>query len=199
MPLLTTQSARGFGFSSGLATVLPGTFDLIETASVTSAVSSVTFSNLNTYAADYKHLRIVSHTLDNLTSNNTWINIRFNGDTGSNYYYSNIRFSDGNTGGSMAATNNATLAALAATRDNPSGGDSSYGVVAVANIADYSSTNKQKSFVSWGSQYQSNGWTQGLWSGVWKSTSAITSITISPDSGYNFTANSRIYLYGIKG
>jgi hypothetical protein len=199
MPLLTTQSARGFGFSSGLATVLPGTFDLIETASVTSAVSSVTFSNLNTYATDYKHLRIVSHTLDSATSNNTWINIRFNGDTASNYYRSNIRFSTANTGGSMVATDSVTNGALVATDENPAGGDSLYGVVAVANIADYSSTNKQKSFVSWGSQYQSTKWTQNLWSGVWKSTSAITSITLFPDSGINFAANSRIYLYGIKG
>jgi hypothetical protein len=198
MPLLTTQSARGFGFGSLVATP-PGTFDLIETASVTSAVSSVTFSNLNTYAADYKHLRIVSHTLDSAVNNNSWVNIRFNGDTASNYYYSNIRFSDGNTGGSMAAADGAPFAALAATRNNPAGGDSSYGVVAVANISDYSATNKQKSFISWGSQYQSNGWASGLWSGVWKSTSAITSVTVFPDSGLNFTANSRIYLYGIKG
>ena len=199
MPLLTTQSARGFGFSSGLATVLPGTFDLIETASVTSAVSSVTFSNLNTYATDYKHLRIVSHTLDSATSNNTWINVRFNGDTGNNYYYSNMRFSTGNTGGSAAAVDSTNRFAIAATDENPSGGDSSYGVVAVANISDYSATNKLKTSISWGSQYQSTKWASGIWSGIWKSTSAITSITVFPDSGLNFTANSRIYLYGIKG
>lgn len=181
-------------------TQLAGVFDLIETASVTSSVSSVTFSNLGNYASNYKHLRIVSHTLDSATSNNTWINIRFNGDTGNNYYYSNIRFSlaQGNTP-SAAAVTDANRAALGATVNNPSGGDSSYGIVTVANIADYSSTNKQKSFVSWGSQYQSTDWASGLWSGVWRSTSAITSITIFPDSGLNFTANSRIYLYGIKG
>jgi hypothetical protein len=199
MPLLTTQSARGFGFSSGLATVLPGTFDLIETATITSSVTSVTFSSLNTYATDYKHLRIVSHTLDSATSNNTWINVRFNGDTGNNYYYSNMRFSTANTGGSAAAVDATNRVAIAATDENPSGGDSSYGVVAVANISDYSATNKLKTIISWGSQYQSTKWASGLWSGIWKSTSAITSITVFPDSGLNFTANSRIYLYGIKG
>lgn len=197
MPLLETQSARGYGFSS-LSVTPPGTFDLIETASVTSSVSSVTFSSLNTYAANYKHLRIVSHTLDSFTSNNTWVNVRFNGDTGNNYYYSNLRFSTGN-GGNAAAADSANRFAIAATDENPAGGDSSYGVVAVANISDYSSTNKLKTIISWGSQYQSTKWASGLWSGVWKSTSAITSITIFPDGGGNFTANSRVYLYGIKG
>jgi hypothetical protein len=198
MPLLTTQSARGFGLTS-LVTTPPGTFDLIETATVTSSVSSVVFSNLNNYASDYKHLRIVSHTLDSATTNNTWINVRFNGDTGNNYYYSNMRFSTANTAGSAAAVTDANRFALGATDENPSGGDSSYGIVAVANIADYSSTNKQKSVISWGSQYQSTKWASGLWSGVWRSTSAITSITIFPDGGLNWAANSRIYLYGIKG
>jgi hypothetical protein len=178
---------------------LAGTFDLIETASVTSSVSSVTFSNLGNYSANYKHLRIVSHTLDSFVSNNSWVNIRFNGDTGSNYYYSNIRFSTGNTGGSMAAVDGANRGSLGATDENPAGGDSLYGIVCVATISDYSATNKQKSFISWGSQYQSTKWASGLWSGVWKSQSAITSMTLFPDSGGDFLANSRIYLYGIKG
>jgi hypothetical protein len=198
MPLLTTRSARSFGFGSLFATP-PGTFDLIETAAVTSSVASVTFSGLGAYASDYKHLRIVSHTLDSATTNNTWINVRFNGDTGNNYYLSNMRFSTGNTGGSAAAVDAVSRVAIAATDENPSGGDSSYGVVAVANISDYSATNKLKTIISWGSQYQSTKWASGLWSGIWKSTSAITSITVFPDSGLNFTANSRIYLYGIKG
>jgi hypothetical protein len=186
--------------ASSISGNLAGTFDLIETASISSSVSSVTFSNLDSYASSYKHLRVVAHTLDSAISNNTWMNIRFNGDQNNNYYYSNIRFSTaGGNSASATAVSDANRAALSATNNNPSGGDSSYGIVTVATIADYSSTNKQKSLISWGSQYQATEWASGLWSGVWRSTAAINSVTIFPDGGINYTANSRIYLYGIKG
>jgi hypothetical protein len=176
-----------------------GTFDLIETATVTSNVSSVSFSNLGTYASAYKNLRIIVRALDTATSNNTWINLQFNNDTASNYYRGNIRFSDTNTTGSIATTESTDTIGLSATRDNPAGGDTLYGVIAVANISDYSSTTKYKNVISFGGQIQSNGWALGLWNGVYKSTNAITSITVRPDGTLNFRDNSRIYLYGMKG
>lgn len=177
---------------------LSGTFDLIQTTSITTNTASVTFSSLGSYSSFYKNLRLIIRAVDTAASNNTWVRVQFNGDTGSNYYYNNIRFNDGNTTGTNATGDSVTSGVLTATRDNPVGGDTTYGFIAVANIANYSSS-AYKNVQSFGGQYQSNGWAINTWSSVWKSTSAITSITVFLDGTLNFRNNSVIYLYGMKG
>ena len=46
------------GFFAAAGAVAGGSYDLLETTILSSNAASVTFSNLNNYAADYQHLQI---------------------------------------------------------------------------------------------------------------------------------------------
>jgi hypothetical protein len=62
------------------------TYELIESQILGSNQSSITFSSLATYASTYKHLQIRAAGKGSGNSfEETNVNLRFNGDTGSNY------------------------------------------------------------------------------------------------------------------
>jgi hypothetical protein len=69
----------------------------------------------------------------------------------------------------------------------------------VADILDYKDTNKFKTMrVIYGLDVNGAG-EVGLTSSNWRSTTAITSLVITLNTGSNFAANSSFQLYGIKG
>lgn len=177
---------------------LSSTFDLIENAQPSSQ-GSVTFSGLNAYANTYKHLRIIAALVTDISVNNTWANMRFNSDTGNNYYYSYIRGNNYNTPGFTTAVDNATQFGIGANQDEPSGGQNQWPFVLMCDIPDFASSNKWKTVTSVSGQYAIpySTYTLGSWNGIWKNTNAITSITIRTDSG-NWVTGSIFSLYGIK-
>jgi hypothetical protein len=69
----------------------------------------------------------------------------------------------------------------------------------VVDILDFSSTNKNKTFRLFGGNWQASGFnSQATFrSGLWRSTSAITSILIYPNTT-EFVSGSRFSLYGVK-
>jgi hypothetical protein len=70
--------------------------------------------------------------------------------------------------------------------------------VGITDLVDYSDTNKFKTIRSLvGGNINTTVGYAGLYSGNWRSTSAITSISITPLTG-NFSQNSSFALYGIK-
>ena len=168
-------------------------YESIATVTVGSGGSStITFSSI---PSTYSHLQIrgIART-DRSAAKQDAARIRFNSDTGSNYTLHYL-LGDGisaTSGGSSSITytfsDGFTCAGVA----------SSIFGVAVIDILDYKNTNKYKtmrSLSAWDDNGDGRIW---LESGVWMNTSAISTITFTPNAGSNFVQYSSFALYGIK-
>ena len=182
-----------------LASSIPsrGDYESIQTVSVGSGgASSVTFSSI---PSTYKHLQIRGIARDSRT---TYVNsnliIRFNGDSGSNYSWHNLQGNGSSTAGRAGSNDTAIRSNVLAAGGAPTGSFAGY----VTDLLDYANTNKNKTLRSLGGM-DSNGAVLGeggfieLLSGNWRSTSAITSVTLAADTP-NFLQYSSFALYGIK-
>jgi len=188
-------SARAYGLGAGLA-VLPGDFESIATTTVSTPVASVTFSSI---PATYTHLQIRLFSQDARgTYGITEIRLSFNGDTTSVYRTHNL-FGDG-----ASVTSNATAAQAYILLSEGGYGTTTGGTfgAGVADILDYANTNKFKtvrhiSGVELNGQISGYGGRAGLGSGLWRSTAAISSLTLVGQGG-NFSQYSSFALYGVK-
>lgn len=181
--------------SQAAAAGATNSYDLLETTIVSGSPSSVTFSNLNNYA-DYKHLQIRYVAKFNSSSSARWMSMRFNSDSGSNYGWHYLQGEGvGNVSGS--AWNNYSYVVVG----EPSGNNTSEVFTpGIVDVLDFSSTTKNKTMRSfWGLADNSiSYWRVGVYSGHWRSTSAITSIQLQADNGSAFINGSRISIYGVK-
>lgn len=171
-----------------------GSFESIATATGTGSSGTITFSSI---PSTYKHLQIryIGRSDEVATVRN--LNIRLNGDTGTNYVYHNL------TGdGSTATAAGVTAVAQMLVRPIPAASASANIMGAgIIDIHDYASTTKNKTvrtFVGADANTASTDWKVSLFSGLWLNTAAITSISLIAQSG-NFTTDSTFALYGIKG
>ena len=169
-------------------------YDLLETQALTSSASSVTFTGLGSYS-DYKHLQI-RYTIQyiNGTTGTTAMNLQFNNDTGSNYAKHQLT-GNGSTVTSGATTSSSNIQ-LSDAGTRPS--ETSFGA-GVIDILDFSSSAKNTTIKAlYGAITPSEDYVY-LTSGLWNSTSAVTSIKHFSVSGFSFATGSRFSLYGIKG
>jgi hypothetical protein len=163
------------------------TYTPIATTTLGSAQSSVT---LNSFSG-YTDIVIIGSV--KLTSGaNSSMGFQVNGDTGSNYSYTYVR-GDGSTTESGRGTSR--------TYGNFSGGnfrvaDSSnnYSPL-IFNMMNYANTSTYKTFLNRGNDASLGG--VGASVSLWRSTSAITSITIFPFAG-SIDTGSTFTLYGIQ-
>ena len=169
-------------------------YELLETAILVSNTGSVTFSSLGTYSATYKHLQI-RFTARTTTSTGDNLFIRMNGVTTSNYSSHTLR---GN-GTSVTSTGYANESQIFFDGGMPgSNAASNIYSGAVIDFLDAFSTTKNKTtraFNGFTSAASNQTWVN-LNSGVWRDTSALTSITLT---GATFVTGCRFSLYGIKG
>jgi len=185
----------GITASSNMSTKLTD-FYQIATTTVGTATSTVTFSSI---PQDYTHLQLRSFSQDSrATYGITETRITFNSDSSAVYARHQLVgdgstvFSDGVTGAQYMILGDGTFGTT-------TGG--TFGV-GIADILDYTNTNKFKtvrqiSGVDINGTIAGYGGRAGLSSGVWRSTSAISSITLLAQNG-NFSTNSRFDLYGVK-
>jgi len=167
-------------------------FELIETQILGSSQASITFSSLGTYSSTYKHLQI--RTLARVSGGSTeTLLIRLNGDTGSNYSWHGLS-GNGSSVSSFALTSNSYMGIGIHPGTNSSA--NIFGPTVIDFLDTYSTT-KNKTARSLGGM---NGaaTTVRLHSGLWQSTSSLTSIQVFSEVT-NFVAGSRFSLYGIKG
>jgi hypothetical protein len=187
---IANGSARGYGALLGAAGAATS-YDSIATV-VTPNSNTVTFSSI---PSTYTHLQIrIMGRTTNSGAGGEYCRLRYNGDTGSNYADHYLK-GDGSTASAGADT---TQTANYIERFANATNSSSIFGVAVIDILDYANTNKYKTLRSLGA-YDANG--SGnifLYSGLWMSTSAITSISLISNSG-NWADYTSIALYGIKG
>jgi hypothetical protein len=186
------NSLIGIIASSG-GVVSTNSYESIATVTVgAGGASTVTFSSI---PSTYQHLQIrgIGRAANSTTDEN--FILQFNSDTGANYSLHNV-YGTGSAVGANASTN-FTASYFSRVSGNNSGA-SIFGV-AVADILDYSDTNKYKTVRSLSGHDQNGSGYVTLMSGSWRSTSAVTTITIKNESGSNISQYSQYALYGIKG
>lgn len=177
----------GFLASSGAS---GATFELLESTVLTGSQAAVEFTNLTTkYAATYQHLqlRMVTRSARNAED---YIYIRFNGDTAANYSEHNL-IGDGSVVVSGGGGNTTQMFVGVNASANLTSG---LFTGLVTDILDPFETTKNKTIRTLSGMPR----VVGLFSGSYRSTSAVSSITIRNVNGDNFVQFSRFSLYGIK-
>ena len=184
-----TQSSASNSVTPAVAT----SFESIATATGTGSSGTITFSSI---PSTYQHLQIRFFGFGTNESAFGRVLVRFNGDTDSNYSWHRV-VGDGVTAVAADGALNQTSMRLIG---------SSYGLntttalVGIVDIHDYANTSKNKTAMSCSGHDRNNtiGGDILLASGSYRSTSAITSITLFADAG-NYGTSTVAALYGIKG
>ena len=163
------------------------TYESIATTTMTTASPAVTFSSIPQTFTD---LILVVSIRANSTPTSFGTGIRFNSDTGSNYSRT-VLYGSGSSAVSFRRTNQ--------TRFFVSSGPtaaSTFNLIRI-NIGNYSSASIYKSFLA---RNDDTSDVTSITPGLWRSNSAITSITITPydDNSTGFATGSSFTLYGIK-
>jgi hypothetical protein len=144
----------------------------------------------------YKHLQIRCHSQGSYSATDyDNVSMYFNGDTGNNYTYHNLRSNGSNVSvGSLTDYNRliAQYTHVAPSNDNIFG-------ISIIDILDYANNTKNKTMRSLGAADSNGAGGAGLSGGMWMSTAPVTSITIfENNSPYTWNQYSRFSLYGIK-
>ena len=143
-------------------------------------------------SSSYTHLQIRGITRSSSIADNTVI--QFNGDTANNYATHYVIGTGANPVTSGAEINRARFY-VDVVATNASGAMWSADVI---DILDYSNTNKNKTVRSLAGQDLNGSGTVWLASGLWRSTTAVSSIKLFLNGGANFAQYSSFALYGIK-
>lgn len=160
---------------------MAATYDPIATQTLGSSATSVTFSSI---PSTYTDLVLVYSAQNNASSANV-TTMRFNGDTGTNY---SDTYMYGN--GTSAATGRDTNQSVMSAGDIPGTTGSTWSAN-IINVMNYSNTTTNKTAIM---RHNTNGVTVAS-VGLWRSTSAINSITLIANT---FSAGSTFSLFGIK-
>jgi len=156
------------------------TYTPIATTTLGSAASSVTFSSIS---SSYTDIVII---ISAVMSNASELRYRFNGDSGSNYSFTQLFNGGGGTVGSSRDSNR-TYGRLGSTRTAQN--------VHIAQINNYSNTTTYKTVLSRESAAGSD--SVQAFVGLWRSTSAINEILFNAETG-TFSSGATFTLYGIE-
>ncbi len=161
-------------------------------ASVTVGSGGSATISFTSIPSTYTHLQVRGIARDNLGFSTSEINFTFNSDTGSNYSWHRASGTGSGTPDYDASANASKIAFR--------GGSAEFGGF-IIDILEYKNTNIYKTTRLLSGADKNGGGLIGIFSGNWRSTSAITSITfnILNPSATNFAQYSQIALYGIKG
>jgi hypothetical protein len=171
-----------------------GTYELIQTTILGSDAASVTFSGLDAYSDIYDHLQIRwTYRGTNADLYDGFL-VRFNGNTTTTYTRHRL------FGGDSAITSNAltTVSSIGIAAQMGGTGATSAFSSGVMDILDPYSTTKNKTIRALtGRLPGASERFVNLTSGVYRQTTATSSISLTGESG-NIAANSRFSIYGIR-
>lgn len=169
----------------------PGAMIPLTTTTLSTNTATVTFSSI---PQNYEHLQIRFIARCTATQVSRNITTQINGDTGSNY---SRHYLSGNGSAASSGPDIGQTVIFGGVATGTGGAANVFGVN-VFDILDYTNTNKYKTFRIM-SGYDDNTQGQAYYnSGLWLSTSAITSITLSTEGSFSFSQYSTFALYGIK-
>ena len=173
--------------------VAGGDFESIATVTVGSGgAANIDFTSIS---ASYQHLQLRGISKSTSTgADSQWFYMQLNSDTASNYNSHQLY----GTGASAVATNNASDAIRLGGSVRSSAASQMF-TTHVIDILDYANTSKNTTVRSFSGWDTNNTTTGVVWhsSGLWRSTSAVTSIRLGIVVE-NFTQHSTFALYGIK-
>lgn len=158
------------------------TYTSIATTTLSTNTATVTFNSFS----GYTDLILIAN-VKNPGAGAGFIQIRFNSDSGSNYSWTQLQ-GDTSTANSSRASNQTYL------KPGIVGNSSQNFTTNIIQIMNYSNTTINKTILS------KIAWEEAVVTriGLWKSTSAITSITLTVDAGSaEYITGSTFTLYGI--
>lgn len=206
MPIIAGRASAAYGAGFAAVTTIPyagpfGNYDALATITVPSGgTASITFTGI---PSGYKHLQLRGIAQDNrATYNQSSFGFRFNGDSATNYsaHYLQASWASGGTtvDSAGAGSYNQTYSVVSLT----SSVSTNYFGAFVVDFLDYANTNKFKTVrgISGLDAPPAAGYRPipRFGSGMWKSNSAINSITILTEFGSQFNEYSQFALYGVK-
>ncbi len=167
-----------------------GDYESIATVTVgAGGSSSVEFTSI---PSTYSHLQVRLFARSTGSNVQSYVSLQFNSDTTGANYYSHYIQADGSTVAAGANSNNSIHYDIAGANATAS----VFGAV-ILDVLDYANTNKYKTTKALGGTDNNGSGRMNLTSGLWMSTSAISSLKLTPFSG-NFAQYSHAALYGIK-
>jgi hypothetical protein len=171
-------------------------YESIQTVTVgAGGTSSISFSSI---PSTYKHLQIRMLARSNRASDLEYLKINFNSDTAANYSWHYVL---GNGAGTAAGAGANASYVFSEYYAGAAQGSNIFGA-GITDILDYQNTNKFKTIRDLAGTDNNGATNQGTisyQSGSWRSTSAISSIQITPGGGTTIQQYSSFALYGIKG
>ena len=162
---------------------MPATYEPIATTTLGANAAEITFSGIS---SAYTDLVVILNF--NLATNGS-LGLRFNSDTGTNYSDTNL-YGDGATAYSNRTTSDDRL-----NLDGKFATPTTQPKLAIVNIFSYTGSTNKTVLSQLNSDANGSGRVMRT-VGLWRSTSAITSVTLR--SGSNFTTGTTATLYGIK-
>jgi hypothetical protein len=161
------------------------TYVPIATTAIGSAASSYTFSSI---PSTYTDLILISNLGQSI--NGTTLSIQFNGDTGTNYSITEL-YGNGSSASSSTNSNQTSIYL-----ENNIAAALSVSTSIIVNVMNYSNTITNKTIISRANNTDSTTPGTNTTIGLWRSTSAINSLTIKVSSG-NIITGSTFTIYGI--
>lgn len=162
---------------------MASTYEPIATTTLSSAASSITFSSI---ASTWTDLRIAFTPAGGSGANA--VTVRFNSDTATNYSRTSL-YGDGASATSTRNTSSTRITFAAAMQ-------ATYPEFYTLDIFSYSGSAYKTCLGTQSADANGSGYTASI-VGLWRSTSAITSIELANNGG-NFAAGTTATLYGIK-
>lgn len=161
------------------------TYEPIATTTLGSAASSITFSSISSAYTDLKVVFVGTTTVDGET-----LYYRFNSDSGSNYSITQL-YTNGSARGSRllsSATQLSTTFGISLSNTTPQ--------MITFDVFSYAGATRKSTL----GNHAGNGSSGGIdiTVGLWRDTSAITSIYMFPSGGTTFKVGTTATLYGIK-
>lgn len=166
------------------------TYEPIATTTLGSAAASITFSSI---PGTYTDLRVVYILRTDRANTVDGGKLQFNSDTATNY--SNTYISgDGTSALSNRASTVNSIDIVQSIGNNATSGI--FGLTTV-DIFSYAGSTFKTCLITTSTDQNGSGRTNAI-VGLWRSTSAITTITLTPSTGPNWLAGCTATLYGIK-
>ena len=169
---------------------MPATYENIATTTLTSNQANIEFTSITGTFTDLVLVSMVRTTRN--TGDSSAVYLQLNGNTGSNYSQTFL-FGNGSTAGSSRESNQTRIY----TADISANGTGSYTGFAtlIIQINNYSNTTTNKTTLARVSS--PNSLVEAV-VGLFRSTSAVTSLKLFNDSTWEFVSGSTFTLYGIK-
>jgi hypothetical protein len=168
---------------------MTATYENIATTTLGSNQTSVTFNSFS----GYTDLILVMNLRDTASGTQTYPFVRFNSDTGTNYSFTRVQ-GTGTQASSGRASNQNKLELTEAAGAGTAANVFSPTIVQIQNYAN--TTTNKTCLVRINNETSGGGIAVGALVGLWRSTSAITSIEITGQT--SLATGSSFTLYGIK-